>query len=197
MNALIRTAVQNTLELQNQPEIRTNRLVLRSVHRRDAEAVAKGLCDFHVAKMLVPVPQPYDITDALNWLDCWESAVVQGWCFAITQMDSRDELIGVVSIEWKPKWENPGWSLGYWLSRPHWGKSYMSEAVNAVCQAFFGQLIGATLHSGVIADNPASLKIQRKLGFDIAGVKDVWCLPRGEMVKLIETELTFGGFMPL
>lgn len=197
MNAFSKTTVQGALNLQTQPELSTGRLVLRAIKRADAEAVAQGLSDFQVAKMLLPVPQPYDRADAENWLDCWESGAVQGWCFAIARSSQPDALLGVISLEWKPDWGVPAWSLGYWLSRPHWGKGYMSEAANAVCQAFFGRLIGSTLHSSVIADSPASLKIQRKIGFDISGVKDAWCLPRGEMVKLIETELTFGGFMPL
>jgi RimJ/RimL family protein N-acetyltransferase len=197
MNAFTRPAVHSALSLQNQPELSTGRLVLRVIQRRDAEAVSQGLSDFQVAKMLLRVPQPYDRADAENWLDCGESGVVQGWCFAITLASTPDEFLGVISIEWKPDWEVPGWTLGYWLGRPHWSMGYMSETVNAVCEAFFGRLIGSTLHSSVIADNPASLRIQRKLGFDISGVKDAWCLPRGEMVKLIETELTLGGYIPL
>ncbi len=45
------------------------------------------------------------------------------------------------------------------------------------------------LHSGVFADNLASLHVQTKLGFTITGCRQVYALARNEMVPLIETVL--------
>jgi hypothetical protein len=48
-----------------------------------------------------------------------------------------------------------------------------------------------------MADNPASLRIQGKLGFDVTGVEDVYSHSRAASVRLITTELTFGGYTPM
>jgi RimJ/RimL family protein N-acetyltransferase len=73
----------------------------------------------------------------------------------------------------------------------------MTEAVNAALARFFHGFMGETIFSGAIAENAASLRIQKKLGFDISGVEAVYCVSRAEQVRLITTELTFGSYMPL
>ncbi len=72
----------------------------------------------------------------------------------------------------------------------------MTEAVSAVIERFFGRMMGETLFAGAIADNPASLKVQDKLGFQVTGTSDVYSHSRGAMVRVIDTEVTFGSFMP-
>ncbi len=189
------TRIMDAEKLDSTPDLWTRRLVLRPPRPEDAADIARILGDFDVAKMLVRVPFPYDRKDAETWLDMWEHGKISGKGFVLTLKEDSARLIGYVSVENGN--DDLGPAIGYWLGKDHWGKGLMSEAVEAVIQHFFRANIGATLHSGVIADNPASLKIQRKLGFDISGVKDVWCVSRNAMVKVVETEVTFGSFMPL
>ena len=199
------------LSQANQPLIRTGRLTLRRPEARDAEAIASALGNYQVARMLVPVPQPYHREDAEEWLEDINAPGKPGWVFAITSGGLRrillsgvetvandaDRLIGVVGIHWHGRHGQEGWQLGYWLDEPHWGKGIMTEAVNAVIARFFHGFMGEVLISGAIAENAASLRIQQRLGFDITGVEDVYCVPRAEQVRLITTELTFGSYMPL
>jgi RimJ/RimL family protein N-acetyltransferase len=103
----------------------------------------------------------------------------------------------VVAIEWREAANRTGWHIGYWLAEEHWGKGIMTDAVNAVIARFFSVMMGETLFSSVMADNPASLRVQGKLGFDASGVEDVYSESRSASVRLITTELTFGGYMPM
>lgn len=198
--------------LPRQPLIRTGRLTLRRPAARDAEAIAGALANHRVARMLSRVPQPYHLEDAEDWLASIEGADSEAWLFAITLGGVRailapeveaangnvsDRLIGLVAIEWRETGERTGWHLGYWLAEEHWGKGIMTDAVNAVIARFFSVMMGETLFSSVAADNPASLRIQGKLGFDVTGVEDVYSVSRAESVRLITTELTFGGYMPM
>lgn len=200
----------NGLNAANQPLIRTGRLTLRRPEPRDAEAITAALGNYQVARMLVPVPQPYHREDAEEWLADVNATGKPGWVFAITLGGVRrillsgletpanddDRLVGVVAIHWHGRHGQEGWQLGYWLDKPHWGQGIMTEAVNAVIARFFHSFMGEVLYSGAIAENAASLRIQQKLGFDITGVEDVYCVPRAEQVRLITTELTFGSYMP-
>ena len=202
------TPVVGGLSAANQPLIRTGRLTLRRPEMRDAEAIAAGLGNHQVARMLLPVPQPYHRDDAEEWLAEINAAGKPGWVFAITLGGVRrmllqgletpanddDRLIGVVGIH---RHGQDGWQLGYWLDEPHWGLGIMTEAVNAALARFFHGFMGETVFSGAIAENTASLRIQAKLGFDITGVADVYCVSRNAQVRLITTELTFGGYMPV
>lgn len=202
--------------LPRQPLIRTGRLTLRRPEARDAEAISEALANYRVAKMLVRVPQPYHLEDAEDWLASIDGPGTDSspgtWTFAITLGGVRailapeieaangnvsDQLIGVVSIEWCEAGDRTGWHLGYWLAEAHWGKGIMTDAVNAVIARFFSVMMGETLFSSVMADNPASLRIQGKLGFDVSGVEDVYSESRAASARLITTELTFGGYMPM
>lgn len=198
--------------LPRQPLIRTGRLTLRRPEARDAEAIAGALANYRVAKMLTRAPQPYHLEDAEEWLAAIDGAGNQDWVFAITLGGVRailtpeieaangnisDQLIGLVSIEWREAGDRTGWAIGYWLAEEHWGKGIMTDAVNAVVARFFSVMMGETLFSSVMADNPGSLRIQGKLGFAITGVTDIYSASRAAGVSLITTELTFGGYMPM
>jgi len=198
--------------LPRQPLIRTGRLTLRRPEARDAEAITAALANYRVAKMLTRVPQPYHLEDAEEWLASFGVSGQEAWVFAITLGGVRailspeleaangnvsDGLIGVISIEWREAGSRAGWHLGYWLDEACWGKGIMTDAVNAVVARFFSVMMGETLYSSVMADNPGSLRIQGKLGFDVTGVEDVYAASRAQGVRLITTELTFGGYMPM
>lgn len=198
--------------LPRQPLIRTGRLTLRRPEAGDADAIARALANYRVAKMLTRVPQPYHLEDAEEWLADIDTPGKQDWVFAITLGGVRailapeieaangnvsDRVIGLVSIEWHEAGDRTGWTIGYWLAEEHWGKGIMTDAVNAAVARFFSVMMGETLFSSVMADNPASLRIQGKLGFAISGVADAYSHSRASSVSLITTELTFGGYMPM
>jgi RimJ/RimL family protein N-acetyltransferase len=198
--------------LPRQPLIRTGRLTLRRPNARDTGAIAEALANYRVAKMLTRVPQPYHLEDAEDWLAAIGEPGPATWIFAITLGGVRailapeleaangnvsDRLIGVVAIEWREASSRTGWHVGYWLDEAHWGKGIMTDALNAVIARFFSVMMGETLFSSVMADNPASLRIQGKLGFDVTGVEDAYSESRAAGVRLISTELTFGGYMPM
>lgn len=169
------------------PVIETARLVLRPHKLSDADAVAQSLADYQVSRMLARVPVPYHRQDALDWLVSQGSGLIAGWTLAITTGD--DVHIGSVGIELR----HGQWHLGYWLNRYYWNRGYASEAVHAAIERFFRRMPSTTLHSGVFADNAGSLKLQKKLGFEITGCNQIYALARNGMVSHIETMITAGA----
>lgn len=168
--------------------IETARLVLRRPRAEDAGAIAAGLGDHAVARMLARVPQPYDVTEARAWLARIAQAGEEASHFAIACGDGP--LLGVVGIARR----TGGLHLGYWLARAHWGRGLMSEAVEAVLEHRFGVRPDERIHAGVFVDNPASLRIQGKLGFAVIGRSDVFSRARGEMVAHLDTVVTAASF---
>ncbi len=172
------------------PVIVTERLTLRPHRLSDADAIAESLSDFAVTRMLARVPAPYDRQDALDWLVPVTARGARDWQFAIT--DGDDAHIGVVSIELR----HGRWHLGYWLNRYYWRRGYMSEAVAATLERFSRRMPETTVHSGVFADNPASLRLQEKLGFRMTGCSEVYSFARNTMVTHVETMLKPGALQP-
>ena len=170
------------------PTIRTARLTLRPHRMSDADAIAQSLGDFEVSRMLARVPAPYDRQDATEWLSVMTTDLNEGWAFAITAGD--DVHIGCVSFERR----RGAWHLGYWLNRFYWGKGLMGEAAGTAIERFFRRMPETVLHSGVFADNPASLRLQEKLGFAIRRCSEIYCISRSALVPHIETQLTAETF---
>ncbi|URK86686.1 GNAT family N-acetyltransferase [Rhizobium sp. RCAM05350] len=166
------------------PAIETARLILRPHKLSDADAVAESLGDYQVSRMLARVSVPYHRQDALDWLVRQGSGLIAGWTLAITTGD--DVHIGCVGIELR----HGQWHLGYWLNRYYWNRGYAGEAAHAAMERFFQRMPGTVLHSGVFADNAGSLKLQKKLGFEIIGCSQVYALARNSMVSHIETMIT-------
>ena len=165
------------------PVIETARLRLRPHRLSDADAIAETLGDYQVSRMLARVSAPYHRADALDWLVRQGAGLVPGWTLAITEGD--DVHIGCVGIELR----HGQWHLGYWLNRFYWNRGYAGEAVHAAVERFFRRMPGTDLHSGVFADNAGSLKLQKKLGFEITGCAQIYGLARNGMVSHIETRL--------
>lgn len=187
-------APARSLDFATQPTIRTPRLTLRKLKPEDQYRIAAAMQDIRVVRMLTSVPVPYASDDALDWIRSWEAGEINGWAYAITF--DGGALEGCITIEWREAGDRTGWHLGYWLSPSHWGDGYMREAAGAVIERFFGRMMGETLFAGAIADNPASLRVQDRLGFQVTGTSDVYSHSRGAMVPVIDTEVTFGSFMP-
>ena len=169
------------------PVVQTERLTLRPHRLSDADAMTETLSDFAVTRMLARVPTPYDRQDALDWLVQHTAGLDTGWDLAVTEKD--DVHIGFVGIDLR----HGRWHLGYWLNRYYWRRGIMGEAVAATLERFARRMPDVAVFSGIFADNPASLKLQQKLGFEIIGCSEVYSFARNTMVPHIETVLKPGA----
>lgn len=164
-------------------EIETERLFLRSPRMGDAPTIAAGLDNYSVARFLSRVPYPYFEADAVAWLSELKDNVPEHAVFAIERQGAG--LIGVISIE--PE-------LGYWIAEDHWGQGFATEAGRAVLSWHFANSDSRSVSSGAHHDNPASLNVQRKLGFVVTGRETRMVLSRREEVEHVATTLTREAF---
>lgn len=172
-----------------QPEIATERLVLRRPRLRDAPRIATLLNNFEVTKNLARVPHPYTLNMAVDWLVRqkreWNPDSIT---FAIC--DRRAGLMGFCGMHR----EGANAEIGYWLGQPFWGQGYMTEATRAVITWYFNATGADRMVSGVFHFNAASLAIQEKLGFVQTGIGKRICLAQNAEIDHIETELTRDAF---
>jgi RimJ/RimL family protein N-acetyltransferase len=167
----------------------TKRLTLRPPLEVDIDDIAEFIGNKNVSRMLHRVPYPYFKKDAEDWIGHVSKNVDAGLDMAFTI--HRERLIGVMTLE--------GFDgvpqLGYWLAEPYWGKGFATEAGAAVLEHAFKTRDIERVVSGVFKDNPASLHVQKKLGFRLAGNGSLWSPARGEMVEDFKTELTRRDFV--
>ena len=139
-------------------ELFTERLVLRPGRPDDAPCFALGVSDFAVARWLTPLPFPFTLAMASDWLRQAPRDDPRRAMFII-DLPGRG-LIGCVAL---------GSELGFWIARPHWGRGYVTEATRAVIAWHFANTDAETIASSAHHDNRASLRVKAKLGFRETG----------------------------
>lgn len=151
--------------------------------------------DAGVAYMLTRVPHPYPVGEAAAFVDEILSVPAEETHLRPFAVEHAGAFIGIVAVADVSGTRPEGVTLGYWLGRPAWGKGYASEAVREVLRSYiFGTLRAKRVYAGAFADNPASLKILRRLGFREVGVSQKHSLARGKNAAHVDFELTAARF---
>ena len=166
-------------------ELRTPRLLLRQPRPDDAPIIARYLNNFHVAGNLARVPYPYAEADARAWLRTWRPDRPPGETGFTLELPGEG-LIGHAGFHADAQRT----VIGYWLGEPFWNRGFMTEAVGAILDWYFGATPAVSVGSGIFHFNRASLAIQKKLGFTETGSSFRLCLARKQEVRHIDTELT-------
>lgn len=157
-------------------ELRTARLRLRYFRADDARAFVALAGDPAVARMTSDIPHPLTEADAGPWLRR-EPGEVR---FAV---EHEGRLVGGVGYFRRPSGAG---ELGFWMGRPWWGRGFASEAAKAVIDHGFGQGGLRAFSSSHFTDNGASERVLRKLGFELIGRAQMWCVARRSMVDVVE-----------
>ncbi|HXE87150.1 MAG TPA: GNAT family N-acetyltransferase [Hyphomicrobiaceae bacterium] len=176
--------------------IRTERLLLRPLRPGDAEPLRAQFASWEVVRWLGTPPWPYTLDDARSFiaLQLGREPAASGY-LAITLDDA---LIGGVEAGGRDaagaaSGRSP--TLGYWLTQPHWGHGYMTEAAGAYIARIFAATAVDTIYSGAFVGNEASLRVQDKLGFERTGDALVYCRPRDAKLAHVNTQLTRSRFL--
>lgn len=144
---------------------RTSRLTLRPGWPEDAPALAAAIAYHDVARMTARVPWPYTLADAEAFLSLPQDRT-RPTCLIVAHDEGvLSRLIGGVGLS-----NTTGEAeLGYWLTPGAWGRGYATEAAAAMLDHARHALGARRVQAGHFADNPASGRVLRKLGFVATG----------------------------
>lgn len=159
------------------PEISTARLALRRLTPQDSGPVTEAVNDPRVYRMVARIPPGQTKAQTLAWIATHDRGRREdiNHVFGIVHSGA---LAGVVGAH-RTSADLP-FELGYWLSPDFWGKGICTEASAAVIGWLENTRSAAALVSGHFADNPASGRVLRKLGFLPCGRGKVFSAGRGE-----------------
>ena len=154
---------------------RTERLMLRPAWPEDAAALAAAIGHDAVARMLTRVPHPYTAVDAHAWIMA-PCAPAEPRFLIETLERGAPVLIGGIGLS---DAVDGAANLGYWLRTDAWGRGYATEAARAVLDLARHALPLTRLTASHFADNPASGRVLRKLGFRPTGTAELHSSARG------------------
>jgi len=168
-------------ETGNEPDapIETERLLLRPFRESDAEAFFECCQNPNIGNNAgwKPHGSLEESQEILRSVFISQSGI---WAIILKE-DGR--LIGSVGIISDPKRENPqARMLGYWLDESHWGKGYMTEAVQSVLDYGFNTLQLSLITANCYPHNERSQQVLKRHGFIYEGT-------------LHQAELTYDGHL--
>jgi RimJ/RimL family protein N-acetyltransferase len=166
---------------RHEPTIVTERLKLRPLRDDDLGAIVANVRDYDIAKMTTRIPHPYSEADGLKFL---ATQRVAGSLNLAVEMNG--ELVGVCSLFATPLRSE----IGYWFTKAVWGRGIATETGEALLAYGFGPLRLPLIHYRAFADNHASQRVARKLGFRQVGRGISRSLARGGEVEHIHAVLT-------
>ena len=150
--------------------IETERLILRQFTMEDADAMFRNWCnDDEVTRYLTwPTHESVEITKMVlsDWTSHYAEPDYYQWAIVLKENGSEPiGSIGVVRI-------NPATEcaeIGYCMSRAHWRKGIMPEALNALVDFLFDEVGFNRIEATHAADNPASGRVMEKAGLRYEG----------------------------
>ncbi len=155
---------------RRRPTLDAARIRLRPLRPADGAAIERLAGEWEVARYLARVPHPYPPGEARRWIEAL--AAGEEVAFAIERRADR-ALIGCCGYTLEPD-GTP--DIGYWLGRAYWGQGLATEAVGRLLAHLFEDLGAARASASALPENPASIRLQQRLGFAYAGAVE-WDMP--------------------
>ena len=150
--------------------IETDRLILRPFTMADVEPMFHGWAnDPEVCRYMTwPAHESVDVTRALleRWTGCYGAPDYYHW--AIVLKENGPEPIGSIAVVGIDK-KVDGATMGYCMSRAHWGKGIMPEALKAVIDYFFDEVGFNRVDADHDIENPKSGRVMQKAGMTFEG----------------------------
>ena len=155
----------STLKMPATPVLRTRRLILRPVRRKDVPVIQRRFPRWEIVQYLdARVPWPYPPDGAATFVETCLGEMERGekahW--AIVPRSGPADLVGLISL-----WPDDGVchdQRGFWLDPEYQGQGLMSEAAARITDYAFASLGWSHLWLSNAQENHASRRIKEKQG---------------------------------
>ena len=173
-------------------KIETERLILRQITVDDWCDLQRIAGNDDVAPMTAQLKSPWPESDVKAWIADRCVSSEMGAFLAICLRDGT--LVGSVGTGVDKGHQA---FLGYFVEKSHWGQGIVSEAVPAILAYTFENYTLDAVTASCFADNPASMRVLDKMGFENCGEELGSCAARLEPAPLFLYRLTRTKFESL
>ena len=163
--------------IANQPDIASDRFLLRSVRKSDTGLLQMYSADERIARgtRSIPHPLPPGAIDAFV-ARAQTASDEEIWVLDGTA-SGLDEVLGVVALERMDRRQS---EISFWIAPACWNSGLASEAVSAIVAA--NPQSCQTLFAAVFQDNPVSARVLTNAGFDYLGDAEAFSVARNSTV---------------
>jgi RimJ/RimL family protein N-acetyltransferase len=163
--------------ITNQPDIASDRFLLRSVRKSDTGLLQMYSADERIARgtRSIPHPLPPGAIDAFV-ARAQTASDEEIWVLDGTA-SGLDEVLGVVALERMDRRQS---EISFWIAPACWNSGLASEAVSAIVAA--NPQSCQTLFAAVFQDNPVSARVLTNAGFDYLGDAEAFSVARNSTV---------------
>lgn len=164
------------------PALLTHRLLLRPLEHEDCLALADLLNRPEVARGLCTIPRPFTPLHASAMILMIRAGEARGLEFVWAVENSDGDVVGQIGL----RQTQPGIAqLGYAFLPEFWGQGLGSEALEAVLAWAGRQTNFSMIAADAHPDNPASLHLLEKLGFEPKGAIQRFSLAQQGQIPLM------------
>jgi RimJ/RimL family protein N-acetyltransferase len=163
------------------PQLDCGVATLRSWRPGDLDSLVANASHADVSRGLRDrFPYPYTADDGRAWLARAIDENDRSWAIEL-----GGAAVGGVGLTLGSDVHRHSAELGYWLGRRHWGRGIMSAVLDAFVVPAMVAFRLHRMHATVYANNPASMRVLEKVGFEHEGVQKSAVVKRGELLDII------------
>lgn len=152
----------------------------------DKQNLVLYLNDPVIYKNTLRIPSPYTEADADSWIENAQAQLVEnGRTYNWAIRHAQYGLIGGTGAFLRAGVEGHLDEIGYWLAAPFRGKGLMTEVVIRHCAWLFENRPALVrIEAKVHADNPASVRVLEKSGFEREGFARKHSIKNGVLIDV-------------
>ena len=154
-------------------KILTERLILRELSKKDLEELFEAMNNIRISGGLIGVPHPYPRSEARWWINhaLYERRRRPRTEYILAISEKRGgKMIGEIILS-EVERDHKKAKLVYWLSEVYWRQGFATEAVKAAMYLAFTRLHLRRLEISAFAENQASNRLAKSLGFTYEGTQ--------------------------
>lgn len=151
--------------------IKTKRLILREIEKKDVRDIYLGMSDKDVSFYMFSIPYPYKLKDAEAFVKktiAERSNKRRKSINLVVELIPENRVIGGAGLH-EIDYDRKLCSIGYWLNKKYWRQGYGAEGVKALIDFAFKKLKMERITLTCNAKNLGSQGIAKKLGFKLEG----------------------------
>lgn len=155
---------------------------LRAWHENDAETLAQHANNPAVWRhMSDAFPHPYTLEIARHWVSRGHIDFGgDNWAIAL-----NGEAVGGCGIHWGSGALRCNAEIGYWLAQAHWGHGIGSRVAQLLTDLAFQREGVTRVFAPVHANNPTSMRVLQKCGFEREGLQRLSVLKAGHVIDRV------------
>lgn len=173
--------------------LQTDRFTVREFMPEDAPSLARHANNRKIwAFVRDQFPHPYSVENAEDFIRMINSHQPPN-AFAIVV---GGEAVGGIGVHPQEDVYRYSAEIGYWLGEPFWGKGLMTDIVRGVVAEAFQRFNIWRIYAGVFSNNPASMRVLEKAGFQQEGIRRAATFKDGKVLDEVMYGLLKEDFTP-